>query len=395
MRAMFAIPLWGLALVLLAGLCLPTLARAQGAAEVEKLVATLEDEEARVKLIAQLRLLVRAQDDAAPTPAAAETGSEASMLLAIPAKIEESVWSLAWHWGGGAVQWLTQGIGQRLVGSAISILSVLLLTQLVWRLVSGAIRRYLERTDRDGRAIQRSGRVRTLLPLLRLAVRVVLTVMVVLIVLSELGVNIAPLLAGAGVVGIAIGFGAQKLVQDIITGFFILVEDTLSVGDVVSIAPHSGVVEGMSIRVLKLRDFNGNLHSIPFSSVSAVINMGKEFAYAVIDAGVSYDEDVDRVATVLREIGDEMAKDPVWAERLLAPLEVLGLERFEASAVVIRSRFRTQALQQWAVLREFNRRMKRRFQDEGIAFPYPQTTLWFGEDKAGQAPPVHVRQDQA
>ena len=376
--------LFALIAVLLLSLAASVPARAQAAAEVEKLVATLEDDAARAKLVGQLKLLLKAQQGQPAKTAA--TAAPPALLTAIPDKIEESAWSLIWRWGGGAAHWLSQGIGQRVVGGLISIVSALVIAQIIWRLVSGTIRRYLERTDKDGNTIERSRRVRTLLPLLRLVVRVVLTVMVGLIVLSELGVNIAPLLAGAGVVGIAVGFGAQKLVQDIITGIFILIEDTISLGDVVRLdSSHSGVVEGMSIRALKLRDVAGNLHSVPFSSVGSVTNMSKEFAYAVFDVGIGYGEDVDQVSEVLRQIGAEMRADPSWGDKILEPLDVQGLERFDTVAVVIKARFKTKALQQWAVAREFNRRMKRRFDAEGIVFPSPQTTLVLAEGAARAA----------
>lgn len=356
-------------------------ARAQNAAEVERLVATLEDDAARAKLVGQLKLLLKAQNAKVVDGVVPQGSDGAALLNVIPDKIERSLWSLLGQWGGGAAKWLSQGIGPRLIGGIISILSALVIAYALWRLVAGAIHRYLERTDRDGNAIERSRRVRTLLPLLRLVVRVVLTVMVALIILSELGVNIAPLLAGAGVVGIAVGFGAQKLVQDIITGIFILIEDTISIGDVVRIdAVHAGTVESMSIRALKLRDASGSLHSIPFSSVGSVTNMSKEFAFAVFDVAVSYGEDVDRVSAVLNRLGDEMLVEPEWSDKILKPLEVLGLERFDAAAVIVRARFRTKALQQWVVAREFNRRIKMRFDAEGIHFPSPSTTLLMAPD---------------
>lgn len=359
----------------------PQPARAQGAAEVERLVATLEDDAARAKLVGQLKLLLKAQNTKTVNGTVVQGGDGAALLNVIPDRIEKSLWSLLGQWGGGAAKWLSQGIGPRLIGGVISILSALGIAYALWRVVATSIRRYLERTDKDGNAIERSRRVRTLLPLLRLVVRMVLTVMVALIILSELGVNIAPLLAGAGVVGIAVGFGAQKLVQDIITGIFILIEDTISIGDAVRIdAVHAGTVESMSIRALKLRDANGALHSIPFSSVGSVTNMSKEFAFAVFDVGVCYDEDVDRVSTVLNRLGDEMLVEPEWADKILNPLEVLGLERFDTNAVIVRARFRTKALQQWAVAREFNRRIKQRFDAEGIRFPTPSTAVLMAAD---------------
>lgn len=364
----------------------PALAQsATSPTDIEKLVSTLEDDKARAQLVGQLKVLLKAQKPVAETPAQGTT-----LLTTLPDKLEESLWSALRRWGGGAFDWLSQGIGQRVVGSLISITAALIITQLIWRVVSGSIRRYLERTDSDGNTIERSRRVRTLLPLLRLVVRVVLTVMVVLIVLSELGVNIAPLLAGAGVVGIAVGFGAQKLVQDVITGIFILIEDTISLGDVVRIGSLSGVVEGMSIRALKLRDASGNLHSIPFSSVDSVTNMSKDFAFAVFDVGVAYAEDVDRVIGVLEELGADMKAESPWSERITEPLEILGLDRFEASSVVIKARFKTQPLQQWSVMREFNRRMKKRFDADGIEIPFPQMTLWFGDGQLAKLAPVTV-----
>ncbi|HSV27977.1 MAG TPA: mechanosensitive ion channel domain-containing protein, partial [Candidatus Omnitrophota bacterium] len=285
-------------------------------------------------------------------------------------------------WGLETFTWITSDLGRRVIASAISIAAVLAGAALVWELVSGAIERYLGRTDGDGNTVERSARARTLLPLARNALMIALVVLVGLIVLSELGVNIAPLLAGAGVIGIAIGFGSQKLVQDVITGAFILFEDTIAVGDVVKLDTHAGAVEAMSIRAIRLRDANGNVHTVPFSAVGTVVNMSREFAFAVMDVGVAYDEDTDRVTEVLKEVGADMQADPEFGPQVVEPLEVLGVERFDASAVVIRARFKTQPLKQWAVMREFNRRMKKRFDALGIEIPFPQTTVWIGKDKA-------------
>lgn len=306
------------------------------------------------------------------------------------AVVVATVLALAQAWGLNTLGLLSSDGGRRVVSSVVSIAAVLIGALVVWELVSGAIERYLAATDTDGNALQRSGRIRTLLPLIRNALFIVLVVMVTLIVLSELGVNIAPLLAGAGVVGVAIGFGSQTLVKDVITGAFILFEDTVAVGDVVKLDGHSGVVEAMNIRAIRLRDANGGLHTVPFSSVGSVVNMSKEFAYAMFDIGIAYDEEVDRVMAVLRELGEEMQADTEFGPQVIGPLDVMGLERFDASAVVVRARFKTQPLRQWAVMREFNRRIKRRFDDLGIAFPFPQSTVWFGEDRTGKAPPLRV-----
>jgi small conductance mechanosensitive channel len=291
-----------------------------------------------------------------------------------------TVVALAQSWGVDILGLFATEAGRRVIGSAISIGVVLVAALVVWELVHGAVERYLSATDADGNAVARSGRARTLLPLVRNAVFLVLLAMVTLIVLSELGVNIAPLLAGAGVVGIAIGFGSQKLVQDIITGAFILFEDTIAVGDVVKLGgDHAGAVEAISIRAIRLRDAQGSVHTIPFSAVSTVVNLTKGFNYAVFDVGVAYREDTDRVAEAITAVGAEMRAEPKWAAAMVEPLEVLGVERFDDSAVVMRARVKTNPSDKWSVAREFNRRLKKRFDELGIDIPFPQTTVWFGD----------------
>lgn len=299
--------------------------------------------------------------------------------------------ALAQAWGANTLAWLTSELGRHLISSTFSTAAVLIGALIVWELVNSSIERYLSQTGADGQAIQRSSRARTLLPLLRNVVMVVLIVFVALIVLSELGVNIAPLLAGAGVVGVAIGFGSQKLVQDVITGAFILFEDTIAVGDSVKIGEHTGTVEGMTIRTMRLRDLNGQVHTLPFSNVATVTNMSRDFGFHVFDIGVSYREDIDEVMGVMKQLGEEMAQDPDIGRNLIGEMEVFGIDKFADSAVVIRGRFKTLPGKQWMVGREFNRRVKRRFDELGISIPFPTTTLFFGEDRDGKAPPVHVQ----
>ncbi|MCU0894855.1 MAG: mechanosensitive ion channel, partial [Rhodospirillales bacterium] len=199
--------------------------------------------------------------------------------------------------------------------------------------------------------------------------------MVALVALAEVGVNIGPLLAGAGIVGLAVGFGAQTLVKDIITGAFLLIEDALAVGDVVTVTGIGGVVEDLSIRSIRLRDMSGNLHTIPFSSVDTVTNMTKDFSYYLLDIAVAYREDTDEVSKVCGEIVDEMRLDPELGAFILEPLEMLGIERFAESAVILRARIKTTPIKQWLVGREFNRRMKKRFDALGIEMPFPHRTI--------------------
>ena len=298
--------------------------------------------------------------------------------------------AIANAWGVDAFGWLETSAGQKILNAAFSIAAILVLAVLAWELLSSAIETYLNRTDNSGTVIARSARARTLLPLLRNFVLVVLVVMVTLIVLSELGLDIAPLLAGAGVVGLAIGFGSQKLVQDVITGAFLLFEDAIAVGDVVSVAGKAGLVEGLSIRTIRLRDLSGSVHTIPFSAVDTVTNLTKEFSFAVFEVGIAYREDTDAVSDVLREIGAGMQADPELGPLILEPLEVLGVDQFADSAVIIKARIKTLPIRQWTVMREFNRRMKKRFDELGIEIPFPHRTLYFGVDKQGNAPPARM-----
>ena len=254
-----------------------------------------------------------------------------------------------------------------------------------WEAVNTGVERYLDRTDAQGNMVERSARIRTLLPLLRKVAITVLAVMVSLIVLSELGINIGPLLAGAGVIGLAVGFGAQTLVKDVITGLFILVEDTIAVGDWVSVGDHEGDVESLSIRTIRLRDVAGTVYTVAFSEVGTVLNYTKDFSNMMVYVGISYRENVDEVMTVIEALGREMAEDQTLGADIIAPLEKQGVQKLDESAVVIRAKMKVRAGTQWGLKREFNHRLKNRFDELGIEIPFPQRTITFGEDKEGNA----------
>ncbi len=289
-------------------------------------------------------------------------------------------------WGIDAFGWLATPFGERLLSSAFSIAAVVVVSLAAWEAVSSGIERYLEKTDEDGNVIERGERARTLLPILRKVAMVVLSVLVVLVVLSEFGVEIGPLLAGVGVLGLAVGFGAQTLVKDVITGLFILIEGTISVGNFVQVGGHEGTVESLSIRTIRMRDSAGNVHTVPFSDVSTVLNYTKDYSYAVLDVGVAYRESVDEVMAELEVIGAEMMEDSELARDILEPLEVQGLNSLDDSAVVIRARIKTRPGRQWAMRRAFNRRMKNRFDDLGIEIPFPQTTVHLAGGDGPQPP---------
>ncbi len=212
----------------------------------------------------------------------------------------------------------------------------------------------------------------------------------VLTILPEFGIEIGPVLAAAGVVGVAIGFGAQHLVQDVISGFFILLDDQIRVGDVVQIADKGGLVERISLRVVVLRDLAGNVHYVRNGQIGVVTNMTKEYSRYVFDIGVAYREDVDEVITVVRQVDAELRSDPAFASDILEPIEILGLDQFGASSVIIKARTKTKPIKQWSVGREFNRRLKKRFDEKNIEIPFPHVTLYMGQDKAGQAPALKV-----
>jgi moderate conductance mechanosensitive channel len=291
-------------------------------------------------------------------------------------------------WGVDSFGWVGTDMGRRVVGSIVSSTFVIVIAVIFWELVSSAIERYLARGADGG--VELSARAKTLLPLLRKALLIVVTTIVSLIVLSEIGVNIGPLLAGAGVIGLAIGFGSQTLVKDVITGVFILAEDQFAVGDVVRVNDKAGLVEEITIRTIRLRDVGGNVHMIPFSSVGMVENMTKDFSRYVFDVGIAYREDIDEVIEVLRALGAEMQEDDYYGPLINQPIEIMGLQKFDDSAVVVRARLTTKPIKQWEIGREFNRRMKRKFDELGIEIPFPHQTIYFGEDKSGNAPPAPV-----
>lgn len=269
-------------------------------------------------------------------------------------------------WGLGALSWFQAG---RLGGRALSALLTVALTAglalALWEAVNAGIQRHLAKLPASGQAAQ-SARVRTLLPMLRTALGVVLVVVVGLTALSEIGVNVAPLLAGAGVVGLAVGFGSQTLVRDVITGIFLLFEDAVAVGDTVTVGGLTGTVEQLSIRSIKLRAVDGSIHIVPFSAVTTVTNQTRDFGYAVLDLSLDYSADTDAAVRVLRAVGEELREDEAWAPQLLAPLEVLGVDRLTDTGVVVRARIMTPPARRWAVGREFNRRLKQRLEAAGV-----------------------------
>ena len=220
---------------------------------------------------------------------------------------------------------------------------------------------------------------------------VVVSLLAGMLILGELGVSVAPILGAAGVVGLAVGFGAQSLVKDYFTGLFILLEDQIRVGDVVKVGEHAGLVEVVTLRYVQLRDYDGRVHFLPNGVITTVVNFSRDFAYAVIDIGVAYRENTDEVISVMREVGKEMRVDPVIGPRIVDDLDVAGVDGWADSAVMIRCRFKCLPLEQWGIRREFLRRLKMAFDERGIEIPFPHLTVYAGEDKRGNAPSLPLR----
>ncbi|MEX2615736.1 MAG: mechanosensitive ion channel domain-containing protein [Alphaproteobacteria bacterium] len=293
-------------------------------------------------------------------------------------------------WGLDAVGWAATPTGSAIARGVVNVGVIVAIALLAWELISAGIERYLAARDDDGKEITRGQRALTLLPLLRNVVMIALAVLVTLTVLSEIGVNIGPLIAGAGILGLAIGFGAQTFVKDVITGFFILIEDSVGVGDIVVLGGYKGKVEAISIRSIQLRDLQGDVHRIPFSEVTSTTNRSKIFSFAFFDIGIAYREDVDHCMNVIREVGVEMRQDANFASMITEDIEIMGVQSFDDSAVVIRARIKVQPGKQVGVQRAFNRLIKNRFDIEGIEIPFPHRTIYFGVDSKGHAPPAHI-----
>jgi small conductance mechanosensitive channel len=238
---------------------------------------------------------------------------------------------------------------------------------------------------------QPSQKKQTLVPIVNTAIKIGATFVGGVIILGRLGVNTTPILAGAGIVGLAVGFGSQTLVKDLINGLFILFENSIRVGDWVIAGGRSGLVESIGLRTVRLRDLSGNFHVVPNSSIDTLTNYSKDFSRYVLDVGIAYREDVEEVTEIIREVARQLEQDEQLGPDILQPIQVLGLDRFDDSAIVIRSVVTTKPLRQWAIKREFNRRIKKIFDERGIEIPFPHRTIYMGEPKKGFAAPMQVQ----
>jgi small conductance mechanosensitive channel len=270
-----------------------------------------------------------------------------------------------------------------LITSGAKIIAIVIISFVVIRVARIVINRSRDRIALKTREdIEKAKRTETLAGLFEKTIRAIILTAASLMVLESLGINIGPLLAGAGVIGLAVGFGAQSLVKDVISGFFILLENHMNVGDVVGIAGKAGVIESINLRVTTLRDYSGNVHIIPNGQISVLTNMTKEFSRAVLEIGVAYKENVDEVMQLMKTVAAEMADDPDFSDRILGPMEMSGLDSFGDSSVNIKARIDTRPCEQWNVAREYRRRLKKVFDEKGIEIPFPHVTLYAGEGES-------------
>ncbi len=278
-------------------------------------------------------------------------------------------------WGVGAFTWLlNNAISRALLSVVFSVVITVAIAILLWEFSIFHLERRVDKLSAAGRTRQAT-RLRTLTPMLRAAIGVILVLVTLIVCLSRIGVNTTGLLAVSSVVGIAVGFGSQKLVQDIITGLFLLFEDAMQVGDVISLAGMSGTVERLSIRTIRLRGSDGSVNIIPFSSVTTVTNQTRDFSYAQISIMVGYHENIDRVTAVLKDIGAKMRAEAAWGAMMRDDLQLYGLDSFGELGLVFTGQIRTGPGQHWSVRREFYGRVQRRFTEEGIELSYRHQTL--------------------
>jgi small-conductance mechanosensitive channel len=269
-------------------------------------------------------------------------------------------------WGVDAIVWFYGGqIGSRLLSAVVTIGIATLAAAAIWEVCNALMDRQVNVLSREGH-YARAARLRTFQPMLRTALLCLIVTVVGLTTLSEIGVNVAPLLAGAGIVGIAIGFGSQKLVQDLITGLFLLLENTVQVGDNVSVSGLSGTVENVSIRTIRLRAGDGSVHIVPFSAVTTITNSSRGAGNAAVSVNVSYKEDTDRAGQILKDIVAEMRREAEYRQAIRGDLELWGIDKVDGSMVSIVGQIRCTDSGRWPVQREFNRRMKQKFQEAGI-----------------------------
>lgn len=268
------------------------------------------------------------------------------------------------------------------VPSLLLIIAVFLIVLWVIRIVLKRLRKVIinhVQGDDSGSSVEKEKRATTLIGIARGVIQLSMWAMFILIFLKHLGMDIGPILAGAGIVGLAVGFGAQELVRDAISGFFLLLEDRIRTGDVAVVNGTGGLVEKINLRTITLRDLSGVVHTFQNGKIDTLANMTKEWSAMVFDIGVAYKENIDKVISIVKELGDAMKADETFGAKIIEPIEIFGLDKFGESAVIVKARIKTLPIEQWNVGREFNKRLKKAFDEQGIEIPFPHRTIYWGE----------------
>jgi small-conductance mechanosensitive channel len=273
-------------------------------------------------------------------------------------------------WGQSLIRF-TQGDGHDISVKLMSLAGTLIFAWLIWILADTAVHHALTRS-RKGLA---NARAQTMMPLIRNVLFVAIAIVAGIVALANMGMNVTPLLAGAGVIGLAIGFGAQSLVADLITGLFIIIEDSLAIDDYVDVGGHLGTVEGLTIRTVRLRDIDGIVHTIPFSEIKSIKNYSREFGYAIFRVAIPHNIDIDDAIKLIRDVGQRMRSDPLQKRNIWSPLELQGVESFEQGQAILRARFKTAPIKQWEVSRAFNLALKRQMDEAGLDLAMPRLSV--------------------
>ncbi|MNZ66259.1 Moderate conductance mechanosensitive channel YbiO precursor [compost metagenome] len=273
-------------------------------------------------------------------------------------------------WGFSLIGF-TEGEGHEVAMRLLGLAGTLIAAWLVWILADTAVHHALTRS-RKGLA---NTRAQTMMPLIRNVLFVAIFIIAVIVALANMGMNVTPLLAGAGVIGLAIGFGAQSLVADLITGLFIIIEDSLAIDDYVDVGGHLGTVEGLTIRTVRLRDIDGIVHTIPFSEIKSIKNYSREFGYAIFRVAIPHSMNIDQAISLIRDVGQKMRNDPLMRRNIWSPLELQGVESFESGSAILRARFKTAPIKQWEVSRAFNLALKRQLDEAGLDLATPRLSV--------------------
>ncbi len=264
--------------------------------------------------------------------------------------------------------------------SIIILLVVVLIALRILKIALNRLGKIILKRSHSHKDTEAEKRINTLMGIVRGITKILIWAIFIMTLLKKFGIDIGPILASAGIIGLAVGFGAQELVRDVISGFFILLENQVRTGDVAIINGTGGLVEKIEMRTVTLRDFSGVVHVFQNGKINTLSNMTKEWSAMVFDVGVAYKEDVDQVSKIMKEVGEDLKNDSEFGPKIIEGLEVFGLDQFGDSAIVIKARLKTKPIEQWTVGREYRRRLKYAFDEKNIEIPFPHTTVYWGEN---------------